>query len=232
MRLFRKLRKPRFVLAYLLVPVLFLIAHTTMGRWWVGLGVGLLGLAVRFWANGYVGHVKVNWTQKWRGDAKIGQLVTAGPYAYLRHPLYVGNALIGGGVLIIVGRFWVAMLALSLLVVAYRRKIRKEEAILLDEWPQAYARYQQAIPCYLPTWRAYPHPQGRWSWQGIRASKEWKAQIWVIVMAIALYLRSEVFEEHDFLGPQEKTLHVVLLLVAAVLIACDGVFELRRLSRS
>ena len=81
-----RLKKARFLLAYPLAASLFLVAYTTEARLLVGTGVAALGLLLRFWANGYAGHAKVNWTQKWRGDRKIGRLVTAGPYAFVRHP--------------------------------------------------------------------------------------------------------------------------------------------------
>ena len=88
MHLFRKLRKPRFLLVYLLAAWIFLVAYTTKLSLRVGIVFVLFGELMRLWANGYVGHRKVNWTNHEQGQPKIGHLVTAGPYALIRHPLY------------------------------------------------------------------------------------------------------------------------------------------------
>jgi len=42
----------------------------------IGVGLILLGEWLRLWANGYVGHVKVNWTQSGRHGLPIGRFVT------------------------------------------------------------------------------------------------------------------------------------------------------------
>jgi protein-S-isoprenylcysteine O-methyltransferase Ste14 len=59
-----------------------------------GLAPVLAGLAVRFWAMGYIGRPA--------RSAEIGgpARVVSGPYRTLRHPLYIGNLLIAVGTLL------------------------------------------------------------------------------------------------------------------------------------
>lgn len=219
-------RKLRFFFVYPLLAWVLLAARTTERSLHVGIGLVILGEWLRFWANGYVGHVKVNWTQKWRGDAKIGSLVTAGPYAFVRHPLYLGTFLIGAGFCVIADRLVVSLAALGFFLIVYRRKMSQEERLLRDEAGSPYLVYEAAVPRWLPTWQRYPNREGRWSWQGIAASREWKTLIWVIVVIVALYFREELMQQGEVFSPNDWMKHVLLLVTAAVLMLTDGMSEL------
>ena len=224
----RLIRKPRFLLVYPLAAWLFWVAAPTETSLRLGIVFVLLGEALRLWANGYVGHVKVNWTQKWRHDPKIGQLITGGPYAYVRHPLYLGTFLIGVGFCIIVGNLWLALAALGFFLVIYRRKMAQEEAILLDEWGDEFTRYRRAVPQWLPTGRRNPHPRGQWSWQGIAASKELKTLVWVLVLLIVMYFRGELITEREPFLQHHGLKHMLLAALMVILILSDVTYELMR----
>lgn len=223
MKLFRK---TRFFWVYPLVIWLFATASTSERSLHVGIALILLGEALRLWANGYIGHVKVNFTQKARNDPKIGRLITAGPYGYVRHPLYVGTFLIGAGFCVAVRSVPLALATLAFFLIVYGEKATREEQIILGEWGQEYAAYQQTVPRWLPTFRRYTQPHGRWSWQGIRASKELKTLTWVIVTLLAVYFREEWLQEHDLFIGGDWLKHVVLTICFIILIASDGIFEL------
>ena len=220
----KRFGKLRFLLTYPLVAWLFLTAHTTERQLFIGAAIALMGLAVRFWANGYVGHVKVNSTQKWRGDVKIGHLITAGPYAFLRHPLYFGTLLIGLGFCVVAGQPILTLVALAFFLIVYRRKMAEEEATLRDEWGEEFTRYERSVPRWLPRWRRYTHPHGVWSWNGIVASKEPKTVAWVIVFLLILYFREELVQERELYGAK----HLVLLAVMGLCMLSDGIFEVVR----
>lgn len=223
-----KLLKPRFVLFYPVAAWLLWSAHTTERQLLIGIVLALLGLGIRFWANAYVGHVKVNFTQRRPGEARIGRLVTAGPYAYVRHPLYLGSFLIGAGFCVIAGNPWLALTALVFFLTIYRQKMAQEEALLRDELGTAYLQYQAAVPRWLPTGRRYSSPDEGWNWRGILASKEWKTAIWVIVLFNVFYLREEFFQEQGLFQGENRWKHVGLVAVMFALMLADGVIELMR----
>jgi len=87
------------------------------------------------------------------------QLVTTGPYALSRHPIYSGvigmlaaSALAQG-----FGR-WIAVAAgVSLLLVA---KARQEERVLTSAFPAEYAEYRDRVPGLLP----------RFGWHRVRSA--------------------------------------------------------------
>ena len=225
------LRKARFLFVYPLVVWLLLTAHTSEASWRLGVALALLGEALRLWANGYVGHQKVNTTPRGPHDPKIGRLITAGPYAYMRNPLYVGSFLIGLGVCVAVQNLWVALGALACFAVLYRRKTREEETMIREEVGAAFVAYERAVGRWIP-WRGrYAHRQGRWSWDGIRASKEVKTLIWVIVALLALYLREEWIQARALFTPRDWLKHVVLGLCLIGLVGAEGVMELLKRMR-
>ena len=80
---------------------------------------------------------------------RVQQVATTGPYAYLRHPQYVGFIVIMVGFLI----QWPTLITLvmfPILVTMYVRLARREEREALAEFGDAYARYAVATPAFFP----------------------------------------------------------------------------------
>ncbi len=76
-------------------------------------------------------------------------VATAGPYAYLRHPQYVGFIVIMLGFLI----QWPTILTLlmfPILVIMYVRLAWREEREALAEFGEVYARYAAQTPAFFP----------------------------------------------------------------------------------
>ena len=228
MNVLRKLRKPRFALVYVLAVWLFVTARTTEPALRLGILAVFLGEAIRLWANGYVGHVKVNRIEPAREGVKIGRLITAGPYAFVRHPLYLGTFLLGAGACLIVRNGWLSLAALGFFLTVYRRKMKEEEERILHEWGEVYLRYHRSVPRWIPSGRRFAFPEGSWSWRGIAASKEWKTVAWVIVLIIALYLREEALEEGSLWSLTGWLKHPVLLGLGLALMTGDALAELAR----
>ena len=83
------------------------------------------------------------------------QLAKRGPYAYVRHPQYVGFILVMFGFLL----QWPTILTLAmfpLLVWMYVRLAHTEEHEALETFGNAYRRYVQRVPGVIPRFRAIP----------------------------------------------------------------------------
>jgi hypothetical protein len=87
------------------------------------------------------------------------------------------------------------------------------------------------VPRWLPRFPRYPHRQGQWSWEGIRASREWKTLLWVIVALLAMYFLEEWFQEREVFEETGWRKQAVLVAIGATLIISDGVIELVRRRR-
>lgn len=83
--------------------------------------------------------------------------ITAGPYAWVRHPLYLSNFLLGLGIVLIAG-WWPMVIAYVLLFIPIHILIaRSEEVHLIHLYGEKYIAYLRAVPALIP-WRRYPGP--------------------------------------------------------------------------
>ena len=136
-----------------------------------GIVLAVLGELLRVWAVGYSGVTT-------RADhVTAPALVTAGPYGYVRNPLYVGNFITAAGfTLAFVSGMAVgpavtlAAIVLGLMVVTYAVIIPYEEAFLARTFGEPFAAYVRAVPRVFPR---SPKSPG----QGVyRAEVIWRAE--------------------------------------------------------
>ncbi len=72
-------------------------------------------------------------------------LVTRGPFAYSRNPIYVGNLLILLGVGLLAGSLWHVVLVPVLALAVQHFAIVREEAHLAANFPQGWADYSAKV---------------------------------------------------------------------------------------
>lgn len=76
------------------------------------------------------------------------ELITSGPFAYVRHPMYLGFFLaVFGGLLLY--RTWTMVLFLACSPVFVKRAWREEEA-LRSVFGETYKTYQRRVPAFIP----------------------------------------------------------------------------------
>ncbi len=107
-----------------------------------------LGIFLRFIAAAYLNNV----TEQTR------ELVTDGPYAFIRNPRYFGNILIYVGMVIAAGGLlphllWIAIFFFS---IQYILIARFEERQLSDNFLEKYRLYTQMVPRFYPRLSPYP----------------------------------------------------------------------------
>jgi protein-S-isoprenylcysteine O-methyltransferase Ste14 len=97
------------------------------------------------------GAVLAAWATRTAGQVDLerpDRLVTGGPYAVSRHPMYVAWTLIYLGVALMLNVFWLLIL-LPLLGLLTHREARREEKRLEDAFGQAYRTYRRRVRRYL-----------------------------------------------------------------------------------
>lgn len=86
--------------------------------------------------------------------------ITAGPYGWIRHPLYVANFLLGLGIVLVAG--WGPMVVVYLVVFLPIHWLiaRAEEVHLGRLYGPSYETYRRAVPAVLPRRRFPGEPYG------------------------------------------------------------------------
>ncbi len=115
------------------------------GIWDAGVALVAIGLGFAAWARVYLGS---NWSAA-VSVKRDHELVTRGPYAIVRHPIYAGIlfAVVGTG--LVVGE-WRAVIALALALIAFIHKARIEEQWMAETFGPAYAEYRSKVAGLIP----------------------------------------------------------------------------------
>ena len=128
MTVLRRIARLRVSIGFISSIVVLVLAEPTARSLAIGAVVAAVGEAVRVWAAGHL--------------EKGREVTTSGPYAFTRHPLYLGSALIGIGLAVASARAVVAALVLAYLAVTLTAAIRTEEAHLTEKFGAEYPAYR------------------------------------------------------------------------------------------
>jgi protein-S-isoprenylcysteine O-methyltransferase Ste14 len=80
---------------------------------------------------------------------RSSHLVTGGPFAWSRNPIYLGNTVLMTGVGLMAGSFWFILLALVAAVLVTELAIRREERHLSALFGEDYERYRKRVRRWL-----------------------------------------------------------------------------------
>lgn len=126
---------------------------------WLGLMLIATGLLLRSWAAGVI--------------VKREALATEGPYALMRHPLYLGSFFIALGLAqVMEDRLAIAATMLSYWAI-YLPVMRQEEHELARRFGAAWRDYAARTGMALPRW-PLRLASGDWSWERWRRNREWR----------------------------------------------------------
>lgn len=153
-KLIRELRyheASRQILAIVLVVIFSVFGKPqSLLLYYAGAFLAVAGVMIRLWASG---HVKKN---------KV--LATNGPYAFVRHPLYVGNIALLAGFAVACGLWWSAPLLIAFLLFYYPTAIAYEDRKLHRLFGEQWQVWSSKTRALLPRLRPYePSASSQWS---------------------------------------------------------------------
>ncbi|MCE2414832.1 isoprenylcysteine carboxylmethyltransferase family protein [Candidatus Poribacteria bacterium] len=146
------------------------------------------GEFLRIWAVGYAG---ASTRARTLGAAR--DLVTTGPYRYVRNPLYIGNFLLSLGVCFVANVYWLVAVLMVGYLLQYLPIIVVEESCLMESCGQVYQTYRERVPRFIPQFPPYPYPS-RHDFSWTRAFKSERRTLTAIVCVIGLIFARQLVD--------------------------------------
>jgi protein-S-isoprenylcysteine O-methyltransferase Ste14 len=136
---------------------LWLARPTAASLAW-GAALALVGESIRVWAAGHL--------------EKSREVTRSGPYAFTRHPLYLGSAVMAAGIAVASRHAAVWVIAVAYVAVMIGSAIRTEEAFLRAAFGNAYDDYRAG---------RLPHEPRPFSLQRAMRNREWRAIVGLVI---------------------------------------------------
>lgn len=137
----------------------------------------VIGVIVRMWASGFI--------------MKNKELATNGPYALVRHPLYVGNILIVYAFAGASGIWWTFLIATAFFLFYYPTAIEYEDRKLFGLFGDPWQEFAKTTPALLPAFGGRQRDlSGHWSFKtSLKANLEPLIAVFLLVCFYYIYTR-------------------------------------------
>ncbi len=169
--------RQRVRIGYILTVVVLYFSRPAPCPILIGACVGLLGLAIRSYAAGYL--------------HKQAVLTTTGPYARTRNPLYFGSSILALGAAIAMNSWVSASLVLLYFALVYTLVMRREEIELRRHHGPAFDAYANSVPLFFPRLTTPTQPAATaatFSWSQYRKNHEHQAALGFLFLLLLLVI--------------------------------------------
>ena len=117
--------------------------------------IAFAGLAVRA---ATVGFVPARTSGRNTAAQVADALNTTGMYSVVRHPLYLGNAIVLLGVTLLFSCWWLVLIVLLAFGLYYERIMLAEEAFLRRQFGDSFEAWAARVPAIVPNLRGWQRP--------------------------------------------------------------------------
>ncbi len=112
---------------------------------WLGVGLGVVSMPLLVWVHDTL-------REFWSTTLQIQDhhdLITEGPYRWVRHPMYAVLRLLFFG-LALISAIWPLLVLAVVMMLFFNRIAGKEEAMMIEQFGQEYRSYMQRTGRFLP----------------------------------------------------------------------------------
>lgn len=134
-----------------------------------------------------------------RSQQVAKELNTTGIYSMVRHPLYLGNALIWLGLVCFLENSWFVLIFSLIFWLYYERIMFAEERFLERQFGENFKKWSEKVPAFIPSFRNRIPSNSDFSWR-IVFKNEYPGIISTLttVLFILILKRSVINREIDF----------------------------------
>lgn len=158
----------------------------------VGVSISVVGLLIRCLV---VGHTPVGTS----GRNTVGQIAsslnTTGMYSVVRHPLYLGNFLIGFGLAAFTLIWWFILIYSLVFWLYYERIMIAEEAFLRAQFGEAFNSWARSTPAFFPRFSQWIPADLPFSFRNV-LKREYSALLQITVVAFILKYYGDWLDTH------------------------------------
>jgi len=128
-----------------LILLLLFLGEPSVKSATIGMLLIFVGELSRIYSVGFIGTVS-----RTRSQSTGQRLISEGPFAFVRNPLYLSNFMIVLGFTVFGGKLWLMGLTVLLFLVQYYFIVAYEENLLVAKFGEEYEDYMLRVPRWIP----------------------------------------------------------------------------------
>ena len=155
----RQSSKTRLAQLSILLVGYSLLAFDTFNHGWLALrfvprahSIRVFGLVITVLGAFFAIRARLTLGSNWSGRVTLKQdhrLISTGPYAFVRHPIYSGLLLAFAGTALVEETLR-ALVGFALVFISYALKMRTEEMLMMQTFPDDYPAYRRRVKALIP----------------------------------------------------------------------------------
>jgi protein-S-isoprenylcysteine O-methyltransferase Ste14 len=140
------------VLVWTFAPRFMTWSALALPTWvrWVGLALGIFAIFINAWSHRTLSRRLGEDFDPALRLLKVPALVKEGPYARLRHPIYLAFFLMQISVLLLTSNWFIGLCGIAIIISVIAIRVPEEERRLVEQFGDEYREYMKR------TWRYFP----------------------------------------------------------------------------
>lgn len=191
---------------------------------WLAVAVAFAGLALRVLT---VAFAPEGTSSRDTRALRAPSLNTTGAYSLMRHPLYLGSALMWVGVAMSLRVWWFALLVAMVYWIYVERLALTEEAFLAGQFGEQFRRWAAQTPAFLPRLSGWRPATGEIQWRRVLSEHNGLLGLSVALLLMQV-MEDELFESQPWPAWYADHSNLVALFGLSVAISLISIVIRRR----
>jgi protein-S-isoprenylcysteine O-methyltransferase Ste14 len=140
------------VLAWTFAPRFMEWSSLALPAWvrWAGLGLGVFAVFINAWSHKTLSRRLGEDFDPALRLLQVPALVKEGPYARLRHPIYLAFLLMQVSVLLLTSNWFIGLCGIAIIIAVIALRVPEEERLLVEQFGDEYREYMKRTGRFFP----------------------------------------------------------------------------------